>query len=171
MKKEVRVYNLIFPIWMLIIFPLAWWVILPANFIIDSIVVLVGFMIFGIKNKYKQYKACIVKVWLFGFVADFIGAGFLMMVSSGDKFLKVDHRWWYDNIYYPIAYSPFKTTWSVAIIGVVVAIVAILIYLFNVKITLKKLDITLNEKRKIALLMSVITAPYLFFLPLDRFNF
>lgn len=34
-KKEIRLYNVILPIWMLWIVPPLWLIILPANFIID----------------------------------------------------------------------------------------------------------------------------------------
>ena len=39
---SVRCYNVIFPIWFLLLFPVAWLYALPANFIIDSIVLLLA---------------------------------------------------------------------------------------------------------------------------------
>lgn len=42
MKKDVRLYNLIFPTFMLFTFnPLFWGISLAGNFIIDSIVLLI----------------------------------------------------------------------------------------------------------------------------------
>ena len=35
MKKEVRLYNVLFPIWLLWIFPQVWLVLLPGNLLID----------------------------------------------------------------------------------------------------------------------------------------
>ena len=40
-----------------------------------------------------------------------------------------------------------------------------LIYLFNLKVSFRKLDWPLKEKRKAALVLAVLTAPYLFLFP------
>jgi len=34
-KNQVKIYNLIFPIWLLWLIPATWIVVLPANFLID----------------------------------------------------------------------------------------------------------------------------------------
>ena len=38
MKKEVRLYNVLLPVWLLWIFPQVWLVILPGNLLIDCLV-------------------------------------------------------------------------------------------------------------------------------------
>lgn len=38
MKKQVRLYNLVFPMWGLYMFPTAWIIVLPANLIVDCAV-------------------------------------------------------------------------------------------------------------------------------------
>lgn len=38
MKKDMKLYNVIFPIWMLFFLPPVRLVVLPANFVIDSLV-------------------------------------------------------------------------------------------------------------------------------------
>ena len=40
-NKPVKLYNAIFPIWILIIFPTTWLIVLPANFVIDLLVMLI----------------------------------------------------------------------------------------------------------------------------------
>lgn len=37
MKKEVRLYNVLFPIWLLWIFPQVWRFLLPGNLLIDCL--------------------------------------------------------------------------------------------------------------------------------------
>ena len=39
LKKELKLYNVIFPIWFLWLVPITWIVVLPANFIIDLAVI------------------------------------------------------------------------------------------------------------------------------------
>ena len=38
-KKGVKLYNVIFPLWLLWLIPITWLVVLPANFLIDLAVV------------------------------------------------------------------------------------------------------------------------------------
>ena len=55
-SKTVRCYNVIFPVWFLILFPLAWLYAMPANFIIDSIVLLLALKMLHIAEIGKIYK-------------------------------------------------------------------------------------------------------------------
>jgi len=41
-KKDIKLYNILFPLWMLLLFPQAWLIVLPGNFIIDSLVFLIS---------------------------------------------------------------------------------------------------------------------------------
>ena len=45
MKKEIKLYNVIFPIWMLILIPPLWLVVLPGNFLIDLLVLYISMRI------------------------------------------------------------------------------------------------------------------------------
>ena len=38
MKKENRLYNVFFPIWFLLLYPLSWIIALPVNFAVDLLV-------------------------------------------------------------------------------------------------------------------------------------
>ena len=39
-SKSVTLYNVLFPIWMILLFPQMWLIVLPGNFLIDSLVLL-----------------------------------------------------------------------------------------------------------------------------------
>ena len=41
-KREIRLYNMILPLWLLWIFPQVWLLILPGNLLIDTAVLLFG---------------------------------------------------------------------------------------------------------------------------------
>ena len=62
MKNEnKRLYNVIFPVWMLILFPAAWFVVLPSNFIIDSLVLIIAMYAIKLCEKKAFYIKQILK--------------------------------------------------------------------------------------------------------------
>ena len=75
-----KIYNVVFPIWFFIIIPLGWLFVLPINFLIDSLVLLIILRLMKMPLK-KIYGKTILKIWLCGFLADFIGALFLMLLD------------------------------------------------------------------------------------------
>lgn len=87
--KQIKLYDLIFPIWILVCFPPVIFITLIGNFVIDSLIIIVCFFVFklaNIQNSLKTfYKKSISKVWQFGLLADIIGAAILfVLVISGD---------------------------------------------------------------------------------------
>ena len=146
-KYETKLYNVIFPIWLLIILPVTWIVVLPVNFIIDLLVVTLTLKFMKIQNIKSTIKAVILKVWIFGFISD----------------------WWYEHIVKAVAYDPFSSIYAVLWITVCIFITGILIYFFNYKISFKKASLTILEKKRLALSVAIFTAPYLFYLPTKWF--
>ena len=57
MKKNVTLYNVIFPFWMLYLFPVMWLVIIPSNFLIDSLVLIISMFALKIADKKQFYKS------------------------------------------------------------------------------------------------------------------
>lgn len=143
--KEIRFYNILFPIWFLLFIPLAWVVVLPANFIVDSLVILLTMKVIGVECKKKMYKQSILKVWGFGFLADIIGAAFLFVTmwvlelstSNDDPLLTIP----------------------------AILIAAVFIFIFNYSVSFKGYDKTVRFK--MALSLSLLTAPYTFLIPLS----
>ena len=72
-KKSIKLYNVIFPIWLLWLIPMTWVIVLPANFLIDLLVVVLTMKYLKVKEIKLNAKSVILKVWIFGFIADFIG--------------------------------------------------------------------------------------------------
>ena len=71
-KYETKLYNVIFPIWLLIILPVTWIVVLPVNFIIDLLVVTLTLKFMKIQKIKSTIKAVILKFWIFGFISDIL---------------------------------------------------------------------------------------------------
>ena len=144
MKKFTKFYNILFPVWLLYLYPLMWLIILPGNFIVDSFIMIISMYILKIVNKKDFYKTHIVKVFIFGMLADIIGSFFIFLMvflfeigTIGDEF-----------------YLTFP--------GLIIS--CIMIFIFNYIITFKKID--KKDRIKFSLIFAIVTAPYTFLIPL-----
>ena len=166
-----RLYNLIFPIWMLIFIPMTWLIVLPANFLIDSLILLLSLFLFVKSNYWMIYKQTILKIWGFGFLSDFIGALILFSIYLSDFFIQnsVISNWWYYNVFYPVSYDTLSSIVSIIWCSIAVLVSGICIYEFNYRVSFKQLSLEPKTKKKMALLLAICTAPYLFLVPTALF--
>ena len=158
MKKDnsIRLYNVMFPIWFFFFFPIAWLLILPVNFGVDSLVLMLSARKQQVEDKKALWKKHILPVWGIGFLSDLIGAGLVFL------------------IYLAVAESPLVDTWMnpvlfpgsviMAIPGVILA--GWLIYILNKKLTFRKSQLDLAVIRKLCLHLALWTAPYTMLIPL-----
>lgn len=177
-KCEVRLYNMILPPFMLMMFsPILWLISLAGNFIIDSVMVIIISLIMFRKISGEFYKKSILKVWLLGFASDFIGVIYLFFIDlaaysagaynyeEGDsvfrKYLTGANR----------AFSHCDTSsfWAVVYLASGILVAAICIFLFNYFISLRKTDLTKKQGLFSSIILAVCTAPYTFLLPADLF--
>ena len=161
MKKDIRLYNALFPIWFLMFFPTAPVLLLTTlfgNLAIDCLVLYVTLRVLKHPQKKEVIKGLWSKFWYFGFLADFIGAACLF----GSLYLIDAWSWFPDvNVSNPWE-NPASFLWTLS--GVAVA--GVCIYLFD-KRAMKKCDLLdPRQKRLIALAMAIVTAPWLFLVPL-----
>ena len=147
MKKNVTLYNVIFPFWMLYLFPVMWLIIIPSNFLIDSLVLIISMFALKIADKKQFYKKHILKIFAFGMLSDIIGAAFM--------FLTV----W-------LEISTMADEWYLLVPAIILSAGAI--FLFNYFFTFKKED--KNIRLKLSLIFAIITAPYTFFIPTSWIN-
>lgn len=159
-NKDIKLYNIIFPVYMLWLIPPVIFIVGILNFIIDSVVVLITEKILKIEDIFSKYKKVILKVWIFGFLADFIGALFLFITSALFEELNIP-------IKYNINYNPFGNIYALIITIIGILIAGILIFIFNKKICFKKIDITEKQRFILSLVMAIVTTPYLFLLPMN----
>lgn len=166
MKREIRLYNAMFPIWMLLLFPSVWLVVLPANFIIDSVVLLAAFWAMKIENKAKRYWKSIFLVWIFGFLADFCGmfimlGGYALFHSlAGPQGIKP-----YGDIEYGICYNPFQSVGSFLWVLLALSVTMLAIYLLNRFLSFRRIGLEKRQKRILSLVMALATAPYIMMVP------
>ena len=164
MKKQVRLYNVLFPIWVLWLFPQVLAIVLPGNLAIDCLVLFFALLCLKHTQKGAVVKQLWWKFWLLGFLADFVGVLWMTLALSIAEDAKV-HSWLYESLSY-VMYNPFghpaAFLWTLA--GV--ALAGYCIYRFD-KWAMKNCALlSEGERHKIALAMAIITAPWLFFIPI-----
>ncbi len=142
MKKETRLYNVLFPVWMLFLFPITWLVVLPGNFIIDSMVLLVSITLLGIDEKKSFYKKNILKIFSFGILADAIGSAYMLGIMFRGQAASADDL-------------------SLTIPALLIS--SVLIFVFNYFVTFKNCG--KKARLLLPLIFAVITAPYTFLIP------
>lgn len=166
--KETKLYNLIFPIWLLIFFPPIIFLSLAGNFVIDSLVILACFYVFKLaadnRNLKIFYKKSIIKVWLFGFLADFIGAIILFLIGLLGDYFGLPYE-----LGYALYYDPSSNSIALVIIVLSMLLSAFFIFLFNYRITFKELINCANTRFKIALTIAIVTMPWTFLIPTKWF--
>lgn len=142
-QREVRLYNVLFPFWMLLLFPQMWLIVLPGNFLIDSAVLLISLHVLKVADKKLWYKRHILPVFGFGLLADGIGAACMLVMMI---LFEVGHMG--DELYLTLP---------------ALAMASVMIFILNYFITFRKADKPLRTK--LALTFAIATAPYTFLVP------
>ncbi len=143
MKKEIRLYNVLFPVWMLMLFPQVWLIVIPGNFIIDSLVLIILMKCLKIETKKEFYKKNILKIFAFGMLSDFFGSAYMLFLVVVFQLGNMG-----DELY---------------LTGPALIISALAIFIFNYFISFRKYDKVLRFK--MALTFAIATAPYTFLIP------
>lgn len=166
MKRDEKLYNVLFPLWFLLLVPISWLIVIPANFVIDLLALLLAMKLLRMPDIGKNLKSAVLKSWLAGFAADLVGGGAMFLSVLAGEFLPDPVRSWvYHNITEAVMVNPFSSVGGFLWTAVCVALAGGIIYLLNLKFCLKKTTLSLAQKRKLALAMALVTAPYLFFVP------
>ncbi|MGN1433063.1 MAG: hypothetical protein ACI4XI_05095 [Ruminococcus sp.] len=177
-KGEVRLYNMILPPFMLMMFsPLLWFISLAGNFIIDSAIILIISLIIFRKISGEFYKKSILKVWLLGFASDFIGVIYLFCVdlaaySAGAyNYAEEDSvfRKYLSGANRAFSHCDTSSFWAVVYLASGILVAAIFIFLFNYFISFRKTDLTKKQKLFSSMMLAVCTAPYTLLLPSELF--
>ena len=154
--KSIRLYNIMFPIWFLFFFPLLWLVILPVNFGVDSLVLMLSAKKQGMEERKAFWKKHILPVWGIGFLSDLIGAALLFPI-----FLLIGESPLVDTFLNPVLFPGSVIT---AVPGVILA--GFMIYILNKKLTFRKSELDPVFIHKLCLHLAIFTAPYTMLIPL-----
>lgn len=158
--KDFIVSNITYPTWFLLIYPKYLIITIPLIFVIVSVMLLISLLITKQGNILKSYSKSILRVFGITFLSYLIGSLFLIIVS----FLPISSKW-YEDVISSIMYNPFSNIFSFIVVAISILGSGILIYIFNTKIGLKKLELEDRSKKNIAILLGVLLAPYIFLYP------
>ena len=157
--KTVTLYNVIFPIWFLWILPMCWIFILPANLVIDSLVIVLTLKYLHCHDILSTLGAVILRVWLLGFAADLVGAGLLLLSVSLFSTQATA------EIGAALIANPFSHPAALLVTVLSIAVVGVLIYWAARKFTLRRAALSEADCKKLALSLAIFTAPYTFLIP------
>lgn len=149
MEKTIKLYNVLFPLWMLLLFPQMWLIVLPGNFIIDSLVLLVLLKMLNFSEIKKYYKRHILKIFGIGLLSDIIGSAYMLIMVMFEIGRMGDE--WYITV-------------------PALLITAVFIYVLNFYMSFKNFD--RKTRIKLSLAFAILTAPYTFLVPSEiLYNF
>ena len=189
-KQSITLYNILFPIWLLVWIPSPLWLLLvPLNFVIDYVVLYKSLpddvereksVSDGVQGSKSMPDAversknvpdsvprkafCNTYTWKIcaaGFASDFIGSLFLFAAFMITSSHKLDSL---RPISHGLGLNPFESLAAFLIVVCSILLAAYCIYRFDLHI-LKRAGLPEEQGRKSALWLAVVTAPYLFLLP------
>lgn len=158
MKKNVKLYNVIFPVWFLILWPPMWLLVLPVNFGIDTLVLYIANRVMGLGQFKEVFKRTILKIWLFGFLADIVGGVLLFGITTLDP-ASFSNPQWISDLTRDISYQPYQQPLAIVITVACLIVSGVLIYLLNRHFSFNTIEITLKQKRRLSLVIAIFTAP------------
>ena len=149
-----RLYNILFPVWLFYLLPTGvWLIILPGNFLIDSLVLYLAGRYLQIRDFAKLWKSCIFRVWIIGFISDILGALLILAVALlADKFCP---EWNTFN---------FPGATILAIPGVLLS--AVSIFSMDRRFAFVKTGLDEGVINKLCWILAMFTAPYAMLIPL-----
>ena len=154
MKKDIRLYNMVFPIWLMFLWPTPLWLlILPANFLIDRLVLYGSSRYHKLPDRGILWKRHIFPVWIIGFLSDFLSAGLVFLI-----YIILENQPAVSNLIL------FPGTTLISIPGVMLA--GGLIYLLNRIFTFRNSGLEPAQIHRLCLHLAIFTAPYAFLIPL-----
>ena len=165
MKGDVRLYNVLLPIWILYFFPQVWLITLPGNLLIDCLVLLITLAVLKHTEKKAVLKGLWWKFWLLGFLADFVGALFLF----GFWYLSLlpdPMGGWVEEVFSAATLNPFRTLPGFLYTLAGVAVAGVCIYCFDKRAMRSCALLDGRQRHLIALTMAIVTAPWTFLIPL-----
>ena len=159
-RRRPAFYNVMFPLWMLIWFPSWLWLLLiPANYLIDRLV-----LWWSLGSAEDRQRFCRQHTWricLVGFASDFAGSllllGAYLLLSSSDSD-------WTHDIIWGLGFNPFSSIVGLLVTVAAIALSGMCIYALDLRI-IRKTGLSEDQSRHSALMLAVLTAPYLFLIP------
>ena len=163
-KREIRLYNMILPLWLLWIFPQVWFLLLPGNLLIDTEVLLCALLALRRPDKGRLMKRLWWRIGWRGFAADAAGVAWLLLtlilwdMNVGRR--RAFWQKWLEGVMGDPFSHPVAFLWTLA----AVAIAGVCIYYLDKK-PMRAAGLTDREAHRAALALAIVTAPWAFLIP------
>ena len=163
-KREIRLYNMILPLWLLWIVPQVWFLLLPGNLLIDTEVLLCALLALRRPDKGRLMKRLWWRIWWWGFAADAAGVAWLLLalilwdMNVGRR--RAFWQKWLEGVMGDPFSHPVAFLWTLA----AVAIAGVCIYYLDKK-PMRAAGLTDREAHRAALALAIVTAPWAFLIP------
>ena len=168
-KKPLKLYNVIFPIWILMFWPSPPVILLTllGNLAIDCLVMFLALQALKHPARGAVLRRCWWKVWLYGFLSDIIGALWLAAGLFGAWALGADgNAGWVSDFAMAMTVNPFRHPLAFVWTAVGVAIAGVCIYCFDRRVFRRIPELDGRQSHILALTLAIVTAPWLFFIPI-----
>lgn len=168
-KKPVKLYNVIFPIWILMFWPSppVFLLTLLGNLAVDCLVVFLALLVLKHPARGAVLRRCWWKVWLFGFLSDLIGALWLTAGLFGSWALDADGAaGWISDFAMAMTVNPFRQPLALVWTVVGTAIAGGCIYFFDRRVFRRAPELDRRQGHILAVTLAVVTAPWLFLIPI-----
>ena len=157
--SNVRFYNILLPLWLIIFLPSYLWLgLIPLNYIIDRVVL--RWSLGDMPDKGLFCRKHTWKICLAGFLSDLAGSLILLGVSI--PFSDLSGRFY--DIGHAIMFDPFSNLLGLLIVVACIAIPAVCIYFID-KLILNRAGLEPEQVKRAAIRLALITAPYLYLFP------
>ena len=162
--SEIKLYNIMLPVWIIVFWPSWLWVlVIPLNYLIDRIVL--RWSLGDMEDKGIFCRRHTWKICLAGFFSDFVGAGIMFAIFMSSAFLKSgSDDSFLQKLGYGVGFNPFSHVVALLLVLLCIAVSALLIYLID-KWILKKAGLSIEQAKRSAIRLALITAPYLYLFP------
>ena len=157
-NRVTKLYNVLFPSWMLMWYPRLFVILIPANYLMDTFVLSFSLMDESLRKPFRRKHTW--KICLAGFLSDFAGALILLIISIpladlNEKLYDIGHA---------IMLDPFSNPAGLLIVVASIAVSAVCIYSLD-KWILGRAGLDPEQVKRSALRLALITAPYLYLFP------
>lgn len=167
--KEIRVYDVIFPVWLMLLFPPVIFITLMGNFLVDSLVLVICYYAFrlapttggGLKS---FYLGNVFLVWGFGLAADLVGAALMFVIVTNGDLLGFSAK-----VVGEVAVNPFASPAAAALAVFAMLVSGAAIFVLNDLVTFRRRIPDRRQRITTALLLAVVTMPWTFLLPTQWF--
>ena len=174
-KKDTKLYNMIFPPYLLVALGAVPWLsalVIFGNLAIDSIVLLIITLILFKRMNWKFFLKRVFVVWIIGFLGDIAGIIFLLIGSHIGYPYIVSHSE-SDDIMYKMMDGMNNVTnhpgdlniYSYILLWLGILVAAAGIFFFDYYFVFRREWIPKKKSIIAALTIAVLTAPYTFLIP------